>query len=114
MAKTSDGMAIVDGELRVIGTEGLRIVDASVMPDLIGGATNAPVIMIAEKAADVIRFPLQMCDTVGDDSRPHCADACDQPDAYALCDGYRRATSSLDDRSALRQVRSIAANFVRM
>jgi 4-pyridoxate dehydrogenase len=60
MGPASDDMAVVDGELRVIGAEGLRIVDASVMPDLIGGATNAPVIMIAEKASDHIlgRTPL--------------------------------------------------------
>ncbi len=54
MGPGSDDMAVVDGELRVIGVEGLRVVDASVMPDLIGGATNAPVIMIAEKASDAI------------------------------------------------------------
>lgn len=46
--------AVVDAQLRVHGLEGLRIVDASVMPTIIGGNTNAPVIMIAEKAVDLI------------------------------------------------------------
>jgi choline dehydrogenase len=46
--------AVVDARLRVRGIDGLRIADASVMPTIIGGNTNAPVIMIAEKAVDLI------------------------------------------------------------
>ncbi len=55
MGRDGDTQAVLDPQLRVRGMQGLRVVDASAMPDMVGGNINAPIIMMAEKAADLIR-----------------------------------------------------------
>ncbi|MCL4145415.1 UNVERIFIED_CONTAM: hypothetical protein GTU68_037508 [Idotea baltica] len=55
MASPRDPMGVVDNRLRVRGVSGLRVADASIMPFLISGNTNAPVVMIGERAADFIK-----------------------------------------------------------
>lgn len=59
MGPASDPMAVVDARLRVHGVRGLRVVDGAVMPRIVSGNTNAPIIMLAEKAADLIREDLR-------------------------------------------------------
>lgn len=51
----TDDLAVVDPQLRVHGIEGLRVIDASVMPTLVRGNTNAPTIMFAERGADLVK-----------------------------------------------------------
>jgi choline dehydrogenase-like flavoprotein len=65
-----DAMSVVDAQLRVHGVENLRVVDASVMPTLIGGNTNAPTVMIAERAADWMRGPITFDRAVADARLP--------------------------------------------
>ncbi|KAF7404795.1 hypothetical protein HZH66_003701 [Vespula vulgaris] len=55
MGPRNDPTAVVDPKLRVYGVKGLRVVDASIMPTIVNGNTNAPVIMIGEKASDIIK-----------------------------------------------------------
>jgi choline dehydrogenase/4-pyridoxate dehydrogenase len=59
MGPAGDETAVVDPQLRVRGVEGLRVIDASVFPDIIGANINAAVIMIAERTADLIRGHIQ-------------------------------------------------------
>ena len=55
MGSEADPMAVVDAALRVHGVSSLRVIDASIMPNVPAGNTNAPTIMIAEKGADIVR-----------------------------------------------------------
>ncbi len=84
MGSEGDAQAVVDTHCRVRGVQGLRIVDASVMPTLVGGNTNAPTIMIAEKVADHIRgrpfLPPEMV-TIAEDrvESPYGSEVSEQP-----------------------------------
>lgn len=55
MGPAWDPDAVVDPRLRVYGIEGLRVIDASIMPTIVSGNTNAPVIMIGEKGSDLVK-----------------------------------------------------------
>ena len=61
MGSVNDTLAVVDPSLKVLGTQKLRVIDASVMPKIIGGNTNAATVMIGEKGADMIIKQYQGC-----------------------------------------------------
>ncbi len=63
MGPAADASAVVGPDLRVHGLDALRVIDSSVMPDLVGGMINAPVVMIAERGADLVRGAGRMTDT---------------------------------------------------
>lgn len=56
MGPATDPEAVVDPQLRVYGIKGLRVVDGSIMPNIVAGHTNAVIFMIGEKASDLIKF----------------------------------------------------------
>lgn len=62
MGPKNDSMAVVDPKLRVYGVKGLRVIDASIMPRIVSGNTNAPSVMIGEKGADLIKKKYQLID----------------------------------------------------
>ena len=63
MGSLKDPMAVVDSSLKVIGTKNLRVIDASIMPRIVGGNTNAATVMIGEKGVDMIIKEYQTYDT---------------------------------------------------
>ena len=62
MGSLKDSMAVVDSSLKVIGTKNLRVIDASIMPRIVGGNTNAATVMIGEKGVDMIIKEYQIYD----------------------------------------------------
>ena len=81
----SDPMAVTDARLRVHGVGGLRVVDCSIMPTLVSGNTSAPVVMIAEKASDMILADAEAgTEPVGIETRPSVAPARARPEAVSV------------------------------
>jgi len=95
----TDAMAVVDAKLRVHGIANLRVVDASVMPTLIGGNTNAPTIMIAERAAEWMRGPLTFDRAELDARRP--ATSLERPVLQAAATGAQAHPAHATVRSGM-------------
>ena len=75
MGTAGDPLAVVDERLRVYGTRGLRVVDCSIMPTLVSGNTNVPIVMVAEKASDMILDDARAADAAPGESMPATAAA---------------------------------------
>ncbi len=110
MGPAADPRAVVDAQLRVHGVGGLRVIDASVMPTITSGNTNAPTLMIAERGAEFVRQALRSlidwrCNSARRPSAASCAASCGaqaaRRSATSLASGDSRSCSAPDSTRML-------------